>query len=271
MIIEPVTSEEEWEDFVANCPQGTFYHSLNWKRILEEALGYETLYLVVRTDPDGEVIGVCPFTISKKLGLFKVLNSLPSSDYAGPLIKEEHRDSVAPLLREHLGEVASEKGITYAKIRCADRDLYDRLSEEGSELETLYGTMDLDLEETPSDFIWKKVFNARDQQRTLVNRFEKDGFWNREAESIEDLHTFYELYVLNMKHIGASAHSYSFFETLWNNLYPDHFNILLTTNEERCVGAEAILIYPPQKVVYQPFVGYDRKLGTRYHTHHFLS
>jgi hypothetical protein len=34
MLVEKLSDEKEWEQFVANSSGGTFYHTLAWKRAL---------------------------------------------------------------------------------------------------------------------------------------------------------------------------------------------------------------------------------------------
>ena len=63
MLVEKLSDEKEWEQFVANASGGTFYHTLAWKKVLEEELSLETEYLVIR-DSAGNLAGVCPFAIT---------------------------------------------------------------------------------------------------------------------------------------------------------------------------------------------------------------
>jgi hypothetical protein len=48
MIVEPLSDEKEWEEFVANSSKGTFFHTLKWKEVFEKLFSYESLYLVIR-------------------------------------------------------------------------------------------------------------------------------------------------------------------------------------------------------------------------------
>jgi predicted N-acyltransferase len=64
VIVEPLSDAKEWEDFVANSSKGSFFHTLKWKKVLEESFPFESLYLVIR-DSNDKLIGVCPFFITK--------------------------------------------------------------------------------------------------------------------------------------------------------------------------------------------------------------
>lgn len=267
--VEQLHDESEWEQFVASSPQATFYHTLKWKRVLEDAFSLETEYLVVRSD-SGEVVGVCPFALTRKLKVFRILDSLPESDFGGPLVAAGHEEALRAL-NDYLLAIGRGKGITYAKIRCPQEKLSRHFQAKGRTLDLSSGSMNVDLTEQPPDYIWDKVFTQKSGQRTYIRRFEKDGFQNVEAQSTKDLDTFYDLYQRNMSYIGGAPHPYSFFRQLWEKLYPDYFNILLTLGKGRCIGGEAFFIYPPQRTAYQTFIGLDRNVETQYRTYFYLS
>jgi len=269
MLVERLRDEQEWEEFVAGSSGGTFYHTLKWKRILEEALSLETEYLVIR-DGRGKLAGVCPFALTSKLKLFRILDSLPESDFGGPLVIEEKATEALTALNDYLPELCRKKHVTYAKIRCSSETLASHFKAKGMTIDTSSGSMNLNLEQTPSDFIWNEVFTQKSGQRTYIRRFEKDGFQNIAARDINDLDTFYNLYRRNMTYIGGAPHPYSFFRKLWDELYPEYFNIILTVGNGRCIGAEGFFIYPARKTAYQIFIGLDRDVGTQYRTYFYL-
>ena len=257
MIVEPLTDEKEWEEFVADSPRGTFFHTLKWKRILEESFGFEAYYLAIR-DSDRNLVGICPFVLLKKARVFKVLDSLPVSDSAGPLIKEEHTKEATGVLKDYLRGLSAKNGIAYASIRCPEANLCEYLEGRDSRVDTSYGTMNLDLAEKPADLIWNSVM--KNNQRQRIRLYEKEGFQSKEAESVEDLNIFYEQYYKNMNYIGASPYPYAFFKQAWDCLYPDHFNILLMVKEKKCIGAQAFFLYKPRKAAYQTYIGLDRNV-----------
>ncbi len=268
--VELLRDESEWERFVAASPQATFYHTLKWKKALEEAFSLKTVYLVVRGN-SGEVVGVCPLALTRKLGIFRVLDSLPESDFAGPLVAAGYEEEALHALNDYLLAAGPGMGITYAKLRCPRREIARHFQAAGKTLDLSSGSMNLDLREKPVEYIWNNVFSQKSGQRTYIRRFEKDGFQNVEARSAEDLDTFYELYRRNMRHIGGVPHPHSFFRRLWKELHPDYFNILLTVGNGRCIGGEAFFIYPPRKTAYQTFIGLDRNVETQYRTYFYLS
>ena len=270
LIVELLSDEDEWENFVATSPQGTFYHTLKWKRVLEMSFPVEALYLAIRGS-NRALVGVCPFIIRKELKVIKVLDSLPYSDYGGPLVMEEYAEPAMGVLLVHLKQLAHEKSIAYARIRFSDKNLSQYYSAAASRVDTSTGTMMLDLQEQPTDYLWEKVFTQKASQRTYIRRFEKDGFENMEVESVDDLNMFYTLYYRNMNHIGGLTYAFNFFTTLWDSLYSDYFNIILTRRLQQCIGAEAFFTYRPKNIVYQTCIGIDRSVGTQYRVYYYLN
>lgn len=264
VIVEPLGDEEEWENFVASSPQGTFYHTLKWKRVLDKSFPFESIYLVIRGS-NRDLVGVCPFIISTELKVIKVLDSLRDSDYGGPVVKEGYAEPVMSALMDYLKQLAREKGITYARICFSDKNLSQYFSAAASRVDTSMGTMMLDLQEKPTDYLWDKVFTQKSGQRTSIRRFENDEFQNRQAEGVDDLHMFYELYYKNMNRIGGRPYPFDFFESVWDSLYRDHFDIILTRRAQQCIGALAFFTYSAHQTIYQTFIGLDRSVGTQYY------
>ena len=110
MIVEPLSDENEWDEFVAASPKGTFFHTLKWRDVLDKSFPYESSYIGIR-DSDDRLVGICPFFITKKLWPFKILDSLPESDLGGPLFKDEFKEIAANALRKYLDELEYEKGV----------------------------------------------------------------------------------------------------------------------------------------------------------------
>lgn len=269
MLIEQLNNEKEWEQFIATSPEGSFFHTLKWKEVLEKSFSAKAVYLVIR-DSSGSLIGICPFVVLKQVRLFKVLDSLPDSDFGGPIIKDEHAREATALLKVYLGELSAKDGIAYARIQCPNQRLYEYLKTADSRVNTTSGTMNLDLEEKPIDFIWNTVFTNKDRQRKFIRRFEEGSFQCKEIQSKEDLKEFYNLYYKNLCHIGALLHSFGFFENLYGVLYPNNFNILLAKDRERYIGALGFFIYRERKTIYLEFLGLEREIENRFHTSYYL-
>lgn len=267
MIIEPLIDEDEWENFVAITPKGTFFHTLKWKRVLENSFPYESLYLVIR-DSTGELIGICPFFMTKELWPFTVLDSLPNSDLGGPLIKEDYKKEVTNVLKDYLKGLGADRRIIYSKMRMSDLELCNYLKTEVSKVDFNSGTMILDLKEKSTDFIWRYVFKQK--QRKYIKRFEYDGFETYEGKNEGDLKKFYTLYYQSIIKNGVVPYPYKFYKNVFDLLYPDNFNIILIEKGERCIGAGISFIYKERNIIYMAGAALDKTAGSRYKIYYKL-
>ena len=259
LTVESFSHEEEWEDFVARSPQGSFYHTLEWKRVLEQAFQLETMYLVVR-ESEGSLVAVCPFVIWKELKVIKVLDSLKNSDCGGVLVKEGYGKLVVQALVSYLKGIARQKGLAYAKMRLSEEKMADLFEREASEVDTSEGMMVIDLQEKPTDYLWNK--GVKTKARQMIRKLYREGYAVREADTIEDLKKFYDLYCRNMDCIGATPYSFDFFEQLFS-LPSKSFHVLVMIREDQCIGGIAFFSDRPRSMVCASYLGFDRE--AQYH------
>lgn len=270
MIVEPLSDEKEWDRFVTSSPGGTFYHSARWRLILESLFGVTSAYLAIRDDMGG-LVGICPFVIRKELKVFKVLDSLLDSDYGGPLFKDGYEETAINVLGDYLKRFAHDEGIAYAKIRFTDKNLSQHLKVKVPRVDTSIGTMLVDLNQTPTDYIWSIVFSKKDAQRKYIRRFEESGYRVREVENIDDdWSRFYTLYHDNMIHVGGLPYDTSFFNVLRKDLYPDNFSILLVEDDQSTPGALGFYKHKDTSTFYLTHLGLDRSMENRLHTSYYL-
>lgn len=251
--------QKEWEEFLATVPEGSFYHSLKWKEILEKSFSRPTSYLAIR-DKQGRLIGVMPTVISK-LGLLKMYDSLPYSDLGGPVIEKTHVREASLSIQRFLEKSGHEKGISGVKI-CLTKDRFGSLfGLDKYFVDRGKGVMEIDLERKPSTVIWTRELSKRHRNR--IRHFEKDNFQIREAQTRSDLQQFLVVYYENMKNIRASSYPTLFFENIWRFLYPENFSILLCEKEET-VGGLAFFKYGQK--IYLTYTGFHRELLSSRHS-----
>jgi FemAB-related protein (PEP-CTERM system-associated) len=75
--------EPAWDAFVAGHPDGTFFHRAGWRRVVEQAFGHRTHYLM--TERDGAVTGVLPLGHVRTALFGSSLISVPFCVHGGPL------------------------------------------------------------------------------------------------------------------------------------------------------------------------------------------
>ena len=264
MFVEELKNTREWEDFLKGAPGGTFYHSIKWRNVMKRSFSHPNLYLVVK-DENGRLVGICP-TVILTSGHLRILNSLPYSDLGGPIIEKRYIEEASFSLLRFMEEFSREKGISCAKI-CFLKDGSEQFFKSPRcYVNNNKGVVELDLRANPSAFIWNKILRKR--HRRKMKHFDRDGFQVREASTKSDLETFLTLYYRNMRHIGAPAHPYTFFENVWSLLYPENFNILLV-EKRKTVGGLGFFKYG--ETIYLTYVGMDRELlSARYSISPFL-
>lgn len=233
-----------------NCPQSTLFHSVRWKEVVQRSFPYTALYLIVRDESD-RIVGLLPgFVIG--LRRFRIYNSLPYSDYGGPLALSSCSIEALISLSQFLGDLCSQENIAYSKILLGS-ELAEHFRSRSSYSDRSKGVMEINLETATSDFIWNKVFSK--YRRRDFRRLERDGFQAQEARTTSDLEDFYNLYLQNMTYIGAHPHTLEFMRNLWRILYPHNLRIWLVGKEKR-IGGVAILKYGQKE--YGIYVGLDR-------------
>ncbi|MCW4003669.1 MAG: GNAT family N-acetyltransferase [Candidatus Bathyarchaeota archaeon] len=252
MSVEELRNNNEWDEFLRESLQGTFYHSLKWKEVIEKSFSYRAHYLVVKNG-NGKIIGICPAFIRKYGGL-KIYTSMPHSDFGGPIIKESYVEKSAFLLKNFIEELCFEQGISCAEIYFSDEKVARFFKSSPGYVDSSRGVMFLDLKVRSSDIIWKEIFSGK--QRYEIKRFERNGFCIREASTKSDLREFYRLYLDNMRHLDSYGNPYSFFRNIWDLLFPKNFNMLLL-EKGKCLGGLAQFKY--EKGIYGGYVAIDRQ------------
>jgi len=252
MYVEELKDEKEWETFLKISPGATFYHSLKWKKVIQMSFRHHDLYLTIR-DENGTIIGICPGFILGRMRL-KIYDSMPYSDYGGPVIARQYIHEASLSLQSFLQSFCSNKGIICARFLFMDAKLGQFFRSPLGYVEATRGIMEVDLKATPSDFLWNKMFSAN--LRRNIRRVERRGFQAQEARTKSDLRDFYALYYKNMKYIGANPYPYKFMENMWSVLHPRNLRIWLLENDGMVGG---MLFFEYDQKSYGVYLGLDRK------------
>jgi hypothetical protein len=243
--------KREWEDFLHSCPDGTFYHSLQWREVLERSFHDLPVYLTVR-DASG-IVGICPGFILRSMHT-KIYSSIPHSDYGGPVIVTRCMQDASLSLRHFLQQFCVSKGVAYLKINFMNEELERSCGWSLGYGSKSVGAVEIDLDATPSHFIWNSIFSKN--RRSKIKRFERDGYHAHQAETKSDLRDFYGLYCENMKYIGARPYPYDSLENMWTLLHPLNLRIWLVAREEAIGG---ILVIKDTRRTYWLLAGIDRR------------
>lgn len=266
MFVEELKNNNEWEDFLQTSPDGTFYHSLKWKEVIEKSFLCPAIYLVVR-DMNGAVVGICPGFVLKP-GPLRIYASMPHSDFGGPIIDQNSVYEASHSLSLFFKRYCSERGISYMKIWFTGDKIGRFFKSPLSYVDTSMGIMSIDLEATPSDYIWKKVFKKK--HRKKFKDYEREGLHVWQASTRSHLRKFYDLYCCNMNYIHARPYPFNFFENMWTLLFPEIFSILFV-EKEKTIGGSAYFKYGGG--IYETYAAIDRNWSSihRYSVQPYVS
>lgn len=256
MYVEELRNEEEWQDFVRAIPTATFYHTLEWKRVIQRTFGFVPAYLTVRDQ--GRIVGVCPGFITA-VGRLRIYASLPNSDYGGPIFNSDYLTEGIQSLRDFLRGYCVDKGISYVKICFQGSVPGPFLEMPFTFIDRGKGIAEMDLKATPSEVVWQEMKGGARQK---IRRFEREGFKVEEVSSSSGLKEFYSLYHDNMMYVRAPAYPYRFFQNMWNVIPSDEFHVWLVDGKS-VLGGAACFVFG--KTVYLVYIGINRELSLARH------
>lgn len=212
-----------WDALVEAHPEGRFCHLWGFRRCLEEAYRYRTVYL--KFHERGKLLGIFPSIVRARHG--GCLISQPFNEYGGPLTKDLEPGLYAELTRLLL-ESAGWAGCRSIEIRGGiGCDAAARAG--GWTWQPLHSYAVLALDEP--ERLWRKALT--NEARKGVNKARKNGLTaeiRRGAAAVGD--PFFDLYLDSMKRLGIPPHSKAFFGTLAAGL-GDHLVAAWTMKESR--------------------------------------
>src|SRR5438094_6932347 len=103
--VAPAQACASWDRYVLSHPDGSGYHLMAWRRVMEDVFGHSTFYLMA-TDEDQTVHGVLPLVFLPSPLFGRLLVSMPYVNYGGLLADTvEARDALLTaaidLAKEH--------------------------------------------------------------------------------------------------------------------------------------------------------------------------
>ncbi|WP_292519994.1 GNAT family N-acetyltransferase [Methanoculleus sp.] len=240
-----------WEEFNNRSHEGTPFHTLRWKNLLEEVFRLRLRYYLIFEDR--EVVGICPF-VGRSIGLFQGLNSIPHSEFNNVILD----DSFDPGCLDEVLSLFAEK-YSFLLFNIYSTGGMDRIKHNNFVIEQT-GNMVLNLKEHPPETIWS-TFSRN--MRYNIDIFEKRGFTIQEAHQPSDIKIFYHHYKENLTHIKGDILPFSFFQKLLE-LFPDEVRIATLTNGDVFAAGWLTLASPDRDTAYYQYLALNRDLPNRY-------
>lgn len=214
----------DWQTYVSASPDCGIYHHIGWKRVIEEAYGHQTFYLMTRAG--GRVTGVLPLVMTRSRIFGSALTSLPFLDFAGVVADDDRSAQV-------LLDSAVELGRTHAVDQVELRQVKPLTTELPTSTHKVLMTLELDDDE---DTVWSSLSSER---RNRVRRALKAGLSVEEADASR-LDEFYDIWTRNMRDLGSPPHSKRFFERVLAG-FSGSSSLLMVCHEGSYIGAALAL------------------------------
>ncbi len=184
--------KEDWNTFVRENPQGTFFHLAEWKKVLEQALGLKTFYFM--NEEAGKIKGVLPLALVRRPVFGPVLISTPLCVYGGGL-------GDCATLEAAAAKKADALGVKYLELRGGSQNCIDwpRSNRFFTFRRTLSEQHDDNLKTIPR------------KQRAEVR---KGMTANLVVSAGQDIDLFYRLYATSVRNLGTPVFSKKYLQIL---------------------------------------------------------
>src|SRR5690349_8319940 len=187
-----------WEQYVRSHPDGSFFHQLAWKKVIEKTYKYRSLYFCAKR---GErITGIAPSFLISSWMTGRRLISLPFAVYGG--ICADDCESEQALI-SHLEKLAADLDSEYLELRYRGAEV-----RQGYHLNPRYATFTM-----PINGDVEAMYKALPKDiRYMIRKGEKAAL--RAEHGLHQLDIFYELVTLNLHRLGTPVFPLKLFENL---------------------------------------------------------
>ena len=220
------TDEQAWEDFVQTRPNATAYHQIGWKKVIEQAFGHRTYYLLAEDEQLG-VTGILPLVHLKSVMFGNYMVSLPFVNYGGCC--SDDPESAARLIQAAV-ELGQRYGATHIELRDQTP------GEQGVPVKTSKVAMLLELPER-AEQLWD-AFHPK--LRSQIRKPQKEGLIAKVGGK-EELDSFYSVFSTNMRDLGTPVYSKHFFKLMLET-FPASTWICTIYNDQQVPLASGFLV-----------------------------
>ena len=203
LAVRPMRGEDiaRWDDFVANCPEATFFHRAGWKAVIERAFGHRTWFLLA--EREGRIEGILPLAEIKSLLFGHSLASLPFCVYGGIAAESE---AARAALDQAAQELAAQRRVGHLEYRNM-RPRETRAQGGNWHGKDLYVTFRKEIDPDHE----KNMQAIPRKQRAMVRKGIKAGL---QSEIDEGVDRFFEAYSTSVHRLGTPVFSKTYFRLL---------------------------------------------------------
>jgi len=213
-----IAREAQWDAFVNDCPNATFFHLSGWKQVIELAFGHDTYYLLAESE--GEICGVLPLVHINSHLFGNALISTPFCVYGGVASEDAEASEKLELAA---CELAEELRVDYLEFRNRKARHPDWPTKQ------LYVAFRKTMESEPD----ANMLAIPRKQRAMVRKGIKAGLQGDFDHSIKD---FYSAFSKSVRSLGTPVYSRFYFECL-QEVFEDKCDILTVTHNGELVSS----------------------------------
>jgi FemAB-related protein (PEP-CTERM system-associated) len=189
---------ERWDRFVLEHPEGTFFHQVAWKRVVEKTFDHQAQY--VFGERDGRIVAVAPVFMVSNWMVGRCLVSSPLASYGGICAEDPEAEKV---LLEFLKRQAQEQQVDYFELR---NPVGGTLP--GFVPNPRYSSFSMALSKDP-----EAVLKGLPKDiRYMIRKAEKADLHVRRGPELLD--EFYKLFTINMRRLGTPVFPRALFVNL---------------------------------------------------------
>lgn len=191
-----LSCEQEWEQFVADHPDSTFFHRFAWSRVLRRAFGHKPHFLLARRK--NALVGVLPLAEVRSYLFGSRLVSLPFCVYGGALALDA---DAAKALRSAACDLAERLGVGNLELRNVVKE----------DTEWLQSDLYVTFRKTLSSDHAENLKAIPNRQRAMLRKALKEGLFSEECD---DPARVYRIYSESVRNLGTPVFSVRYFRIL---------------------------------------------------------
>ncbi len=217
----------KWDHFVDARENGTVFHKLIWKRIVEETFHYQSCYFLA--EDEGEIKAVLPLFHIKSLFAGNSLISSPFAVYGGVLAENnEAEKAILAAARQYSQEINADYLELHQLDAIDDAQLQTR--------DLLYCTFKKQLLPTLDENFAKLPKEAR----RMVRRGIKNGL--TATFDVDRIDEFYDIYAASVRHLGTPVFSKNLFKKCLDE-FQDDVDLLIIRQDNKPIAGVLSFYY----------------------------
>ncbi|MFZ3134750.1 GNAT family N-acetyltransferase [Methanothrix sp.] len=208
-------SHQDYNDFLKSNEVSTIFHTLEWKKVIEETFNYKPEYILIKNGKN-ELVGLSPSFCAKTLH-GKIIVSQPFFEYGGPLVQQGASEAINEIGKFYKDKLIKNR-FKYVELRTSPNVEFDQLIATGFVKQ--FKAYDFYIDIKGKDFendIWFGLYTKKSRVRNSVNKAISSGI--RVIES-RDTDIYYKLYIDTVERLGSPPYPRTLFENIDRFLGP---------------------------------------------------